>query len=140
MSRYTRLCVLAISALLALLALSLAGCETTDTLDGTSWKLTGWSVSAINPADFAITASFSNGRIGGNGGVNSYGGPYAIGADSSLTIGTITSTLMAGSDEANAAESAYFALLDQVRYAEISGDTLLLTDGNGNELLIYARQ
>ena len=140
MSRTTTLRALAISAMLALLAFALGGCGATDTLDGTSWKLTGWSVSAINPADFTITASFSDGQIGGNGGVNSYGGPYEIGADNALTIGTITSTLMAGSDEANAAESTYFALLGQVRFAEVSGDTLTLTDANGNELLIYTRQ
>ena len=140
MSRNTTLRALAMSAMLALLAFALGGCGATDTLDGTSWKLTGWSVSAINPADFTITLAFSDGQIGGNGGVNSYGGPYETSADNSLTIGTITSTLMAGSDEANAAESAYFALLDQVRYAEVSGDTLTLTDANRNELLIYARQ
>lgn len=128
------------STAVAMLAFALVGCGLTDALDGTAWKLTAWSVSAIDPNDFTITATFAEGQIGGTGGVNSYGAPYKTGLGGSLAIGTITSTLMAGSAEAMAAESAYFALLGEAAAYELKGDTLTLFDDSGTAILIFTRQ
>ena len=73
--------LLAAAALLALaLAAVAAGCGgsggSSPSLEGTAWKLTGWSISSQDPGDFTITAEFKDGRIGGKSAVNSYGGPY----------------------------------------------------------------
>ena len=66
-------------------------------LAGTSWRLTGWSVSSQDPNDFTITAEFKDGRIGGKSAVNQYGGPYTAGDDGSISFGDLVSTMMAGS-------------------------------------------
>jgi predicted secreted protein len=107
-------------------------------LDGTAWRLAGWSVSSLNPADFEITASFKEGRISGKAAVNSYSGPYTIGANGSLAVGMIMRTLMAGSGPAMQAEGLYFQLLAQARVYRLTGGGLTLLDANGNELLIFA--
>ena len=65
-------------------------------LAGTSWRLTGWSVSSQDPNDFTITAEFKDGRIGGKSAVNQYGGPYTAGDDGSISFGDLASTMMAG--------------------------------------------
>jgi len=123
-------------------AVALAGCGTLRdgaSLDGTSWRLTEWSISSVNPASVTITASFKDGEIGGSAPINSYGGPYeATESGSFLVGGPISSTLMAGPEEAMRAERAYFALLDQARKYSRKGGELTLSDANGNPLLIFA--
>ena len=81
-SGWLRPMMLAAAALvaLALAAAVTAGCgESAQTLEGTSWKRTGWSISSQDPNDFTITAEFKDGRIGGTSAVNQYGGPYTAG-------------------------------------------------------------
>ena len=74
---WPRAAILTAAALLAV-ALSAAnvvigcGSESSPSLEGTSWKLTGWSVSSQDPNDFTITAAFKDGRIGGTSAVNTY--------------------------------------------------------------------
>lgn len=127
---------------LALLTFSLlsAGCGAVGAgeLEGTEWVLEGWSVSSLDPAGFETTASFSDGQIGGRAAVNSYGGPYTARADGSFSVGEITQTLMAGSEDAMRAEETYFELLARAREYTLQEDTLALLDENGNELLLFA--
>ena len=111
-----------------------------DELAGSSWRLTGWSISAVELADTVITAVFADGNIGGNSGVNSYSGPYTVAAAGSLTIGEVAMTMMAGPEPAMQAESAYHELLRQVTGYRLADDTLTLLDSNGNELLIFTRE
>lgn len=106
-------------------------------LDGTNWKLTGWTLNSLNPADFTITAGFAAGKISGNSGVNSYSGPYAAGSDGSFSIGPLASTAMGGPEPAMRAESAYVTLLGQAASYKVSGSVLTLYDANGNESLIF---
>jgi heat shock protein HslJ len=120
-------------------AVSVVGCVDGGALDGTAWRLVASSVSATDLGAAGITASFDDGRIGGSGGVNSYGATYTLGRAGSISVGDIESTLMAGSDEANAAEAAYFALLPQAASYEIAGETLTLVDSGGGEILIFER-
>lgn len=129
---------LAALALVAAVLLTVA-CTSGGSLEGTSWKLTEWSVSSIDPARVTITAKFANGRIGGSGGVNSYSGPYTAGPGTAFKAGTLTSTLMAGPEPAMHAETAYFALLAQVASYRIHGDTLTMMDAGGNESLVLTR-
>jgi len=131
--------ILAACALFVAAGLALAGCATGRSLEGTSWRLVGWSVSSIDPAQVTITAQFSDGNIGGSGGVNSYGGPYTAGPGDTFRAGPITSTLIAGPEPAMSAESAYFALLDKAGSYEVEGETLTLFDTDGNESLIFEK-
>lgn len=108
-------------------------------LDGTSWRLSAWSVSSIDPSSFTITATFRDGQIGGTAAVNSYGGPYGAGDDGSLTLGPVSATEMAGPEPAMQAEATYFDLLQRVQAYRIDGDELTMLDGDGNELLIFAK-
>ena len=108
-------------------------------LAGTSWRLTGWSVSSQDPNDFTITAEFKDGRIGGRSAVNQYGGPYTAGDDGSFSVGDLVSTMMAGPEPDMKAERTYLGLLDAAKKFRVVGDKLTLSDAQGNESLIYAR-
>lgn len=118
----------------------LAGCAPAgDPLKGTSWKVSGWTVSSIDPASVTITAAFADGKVTGNGGVNSYGADYTLGANGAITIGEIVHTEMAGPDPQMRAENAYFPLLAGVKAFRIDGDTLHLLDAGGNDSIILTR-
>jgi putative lipoprotein len=107
-------------------------------LDGTQWRLTEWTLSSLDARDFEITAQFADGTISGRGGVNSYGGPYTVGARQSFKVGSIASTEMAGPEPAMRAEGAYLTLLGQARAYRLEAGRLTLLDAGGNESLIFA--
>ena len=115
-------------------------------LDGTSWRLTGWTLSSLAPDKFTITAAFADGKISGTSAVNSYGGTYSAGSSGSsaagssgaFSVGQLASTEMAGPAPAMRAERAYITLLRQARSYKLAGDALTLYDANGNESLIFA--
>jgi heat shock protein HslJ len=106
-------------------------------LEGTAWKLTGWSISSQDPNDFTITAQFAEGRIAGTSAVNQYGGPYTSGDDGSFSVGDLVSTMMAGPEADMKAEQSYLTLLAAAKKYQVDGETLTLMDANGNESLIY---
>ena len=124
-------------------ALSLAlltGCTSmaaTPSLDGSTWQLTGWSESGIDPSAFKITANFAEGRIAGKSGVNNYFGPYTAGPGERFTIGATGSTRMAGPPEAMQAEQSFFRLLEQVRTYRRTGGELTLADADSKALLMF---
>jgi heat shock protein HslJ len=123
---------------LVVVCTALAGCSLSDPLNGTRWKLTGWSISSMDPADVAITAAFKEGQMSGNSGVNSYGGPYSLGFNGAITLGPLAMTEMAGPEPAMRAETAYQTLLADVGFYEVSGDgALTLFDKNHNQALIF---
>jgi heat shock protein HslJ len=107
-------------------------------LDGTRWKLAEWTISSIDPAAVTITAQFADGRLSGNSGVNSYGGPYVVGPGDAFSVGPLAGTLMAGPEPAMRAESAYLTLLGQAASFRIANRKLTLYDKGGNESLIFA--
>ena len=106
-------------------------------LDGSAWRLTGWSVGSQDPNDFTITAEFKDGRFGGTAAVNQYGGPYTTGDDGSFSVGELVSTMMAGPEPDMRAEQTYLKLLAGARRFAVDGKTLTLLDANGSESLIY---
>ncbi|HNR14786.1 MAG TPA: META domain-containing protein [Thermodesulfobacteriota bacterium] len=108
-----------------------------DPLEGTKWKLTGWTISSIDPKDVNITLNFSGGKVSGSGGVNSYSGPCETKPDGSFIAGEISFTLIAGPEPAMRAEAAYFKLLGDARFFKIKGDMLTLYDGMGNEMMSF---
>jgi heat shock protein HslJ len=106
-------------------------------LEGTSWRLTGWSNTGQNPNDFTITAEFKDGRIGGTSAVNQYGGPYKAGDDGSFSVGDLVSTMMAGPEPAMRAEKTYVDLLSAMTSFTIDDGTLTLT--HGSDHLVFTR-
>jgi heat shock protein HslJ len=137
-------------ALLAVMLLALAvaaavvvGCGSSadgdgqPSLEGTSWELTGWSISSQDPNDFTITAEFNDGRMGGTSAVNQYGGPYTAGDDGSFSVGEFASTMMAGPEPDMRAEQNYLTLLAEAKNYAVDGKTLTLSDANGNQSLIF---
>ena len=130
-----------IAAVLLLVATlgAASGCSSAgvDSLIGTQWRLTGWSISSIDPASVTITAKFADGQISGNSGVNSYGGVYSVGPGGSITLGALAMTEMAGPEPAMRAESAYQQLLAQVGSYKVADGSLTLYDKDGNESLVF---
>jgi heat shock protein HslJ len=108
-------------------------------LDGTTWKLSGWTLDSLEPAAFTITAKFADGKISGRSAVNSYSGSYTVGSSNTFAVGQIASTQMAGPEPAMRAERAYLTLLQQARSYSLAGRTLTLYDAHGNESLIFDR-
>ncbi|MCY7353484.1 MAG: META domain-containing protein [Lysobacter sp.] len=106
-------------------------------LDGTAWKLVEWSVSSQHAAATGITAKFSNDRISGSSGVNSYDGPCKAAADGAFSVGPLQSTEMAGPEPAMRAEGAYMTLLGQASSYTMTGGKLTLYGKGGNESLIF---
>jgi heat shock protein HslJ len=125
---------------------ALLGCESDSdsqdqsSLAGTSWRLSSWSVSSINPLDYEITANFDADTIGGRAAVNTYGGDYTASPSGSLIITGLVSTLIAGAPPAMEAESKYFEALGNVRKYNLDADALLIMDGVGSVLLIFRPQ
>ncbi len=138
---------LVVTVLFGLCILALAGCgQAGGPLDGTSWRLVGWTLSSLHPLDFTITARFAEGRISGSAGVNSYGGPYKTGpgpltggsgAGDAFAAGPLAVTAMAGPEPAMRAEKAYLTLLGQARSFQVTGGRLTLYDQGGNESLLF---
>ena len=123
---------------LLLLPVALAGCRPAGSpLKGTHWRLVGWTLSSLDPADFTITAQFADGQVTGNAGVNAYGGPYTLGPGAVFSVGQLAATQMAGPEPAMRAESAYLTLLGQAASYRLAEGRLTLHDKGGNESLIF---
>ncbi len=90
------------------------------------------------PQGSSVDALFERGKVSGNSGVNTYSGSYKA-SGSSLTVGRIATTLMAGPQELMELERAYVADLEKARSYTAGGETLTLFDNDGNELLAYSR-
>jgi heat shock protein HslJ len=132
----------AIAMLLVSVLAAAAGCggpaEDDAALDGTQWRLTGWSLSSLDPNDFTITATFADSQVSGTSAVNSYSGPYTTGPGSAFSTGDLASTNMAGAEPAMRAETAYFKLLGEAASYRLDGSTLALHDADGQESLVFA--
>jgi heat shock protein HslJ len=109
-------------------------------LPGSRWRLQGWAASSLEPSRFTITAEFSKSQISGTSAVNSYGGTYAASEDGRFSVGDLQSTLMAGPEDAMRAESPYFDWLRQARRYLIDGGRLILSDEQGNHLLVFRKR
>jgi heat shock protein HslJ len=134
-----RWCSIVVFVLLVVALGVVAGCSSAaaDPLNGTQWRLTGWTVDSIDPTSVTITAKFAGGQISGNSGVNSYGGSYTVGSGGAISLGPLAMTEMAGPEPAMRAEAAYQTLLAQARSFRLSGTALVLLDAGGNESLIF---
>jgi heat shock protein HslJ len=124
-----------------LAALVLTGCGngTSSSSEPASFESIPWTLVSGLPAsaDGATPgATFAHGIIGGSAGCNHFTAPYTVDGDK-LEIGTIATTKMACPPPQAAVEHAYLAALGKVASWSIDGDELVLSDGDGNELLRY---
>jgi heat shock protein HslJ len=139
-ARFRLIGLLAVSAVTALTlgAVGASGCGgSQSSLAGTMWRLGGWSASSLDPAEFTITAEFTDTKIGGTSAVNQYGGPYTADANGSFSAGRLASTQMAGPEPAMRAETIYLKLLQEATKYVMADGTLTLSDANDNQLLIF---
>lgn len=141
-----------LSAVLALLMATgiVAGCTSAaepgqdpGSLEG-RWTLTELITDAgemAEPlADTTVSLSFEeNGVMGGNGGVNSFGGTYDAQASGSIKIEVNQTTLMAGTPAADAQEQRYLELLGEAARYVVTEESLELLGKDGGVLLALDR-
>ena len=135
-----RPCAMCVALILLGTVLGTAGCWSSGdahVLDGTAWRLTGWTMGSLDPSDFTITAKFADGKISGNSAVNAYGGPCTAGPGEAFSVGKLAVTAMGGIGPDMRAEQTYLTLLGGARSFKRSGGRLTLFDQHGNELLVF---
>ena len=112
-------------------------------LPGTEWQLTSYSDgnAVVSGKDIStISLKFDDtGSISGFGGVNSYFGSYYLDGNA-ISIGPLGSTKMAGPEPLMALEIVYFNLLDSVTGISLAGDSISMTDNNGNVILRFGQK
>lgn len=131
---------------LALLVVSASGCggggaqaDDSKALEGKVW--TAVQIAGATTLDTtkgtAATATFSAGRVGGSGSVNSWGGTYTTGPGNTIRISEIVTTEMAGPDNLMRQEAAYYAALPKAATYQVTADLLTLFDDKGAVLVKY---
>jgi heat shock protein HslJ len=122
-----------------------SGCGTSSgtggKLEGVRWVLRSYDSSGVTkqaPAGVLIDALFEGGKVGGFSGVNTFQGSYKL-SGSSLSIGKLASTLMAGPQELMDAEQAYLAALQQTRSYTADTGSLTMFDKGGKRILEYTK-
>ncbi len=99
-----------------------------------------WQVEDLDGRDVVdgsqVTVVFSDdGRLGGRGSCNSYGGQFTLTGES-LTLGQLRSTLMACAEPLMVQEQRLFELLESVQRFEIAEDgALMLHSHDGRSLM-----
>jgi putative lipoprotein len=125
---------------------ALAACSSRPTLDsGVDALLAGreWRLVSIEGqpalAGTTVTASFSTeGRVGGSGGCNSYGGSAAA-SDGRLLVGDIASTLMACErGEVMAQEGRFLGALRAARRYSVEANQLRLGPTETETTLVFS--
>ncbi len=104
-------------------------------LPGSKWVVTGYNngkQAVTGPAvDSTLTVAFgTDGKVGGNGGVNTFSGDFESGP-SSVKIGPLASTKMAGPPELMTQEAAYLTALQNATTWEIQSGKLTMRDASG---------
>jgi heat shock protein HslJ len=130
-----------VALILSVALLGTAGCATKSSdvhvLDGTAWRLTGWSRSSLDPNGFKITAQFADGKISGNSAVNVYSGPYRAGSGGAFSVGDLSISAMGATGPDGRAEQFYLTLLGEATSFKESSDMLRLFDQHGHESLVF---
>jgi heat shock protein HslJ len=135
--------------LLGTLTLVVSACAATggqaevsiEDLENTRWELVSYGDIGLEVPvveDSTVTLEIQpGGQIGGTGGCNSYGGEATL-EDGKLTIGEITSTLMACMDEAvMEQEQQFFMALNSASKVELNGNALTILYNDGKSALHF---
>jgi len=121
------------------LTLLLAACTAPGADMSGEWTLT--SINGQQPlAGSTVTAVFEDGRVGGQAGCNSYGGPYSV-SGQKLAISGLTQTLMACMEPAGLMEqeSAFLQALSQAAGYSLTGDMLEIQNAAGETILTFSK-
>lgn len=134
--------------------LLLAACSSTDSGDGAATSTpseasaqlagTSWVLESMGDQqaadDTSATLQFSeDGEVSGSGGCNNYSGEFTTDGET-LKVGELAVTLMACEGPVGDQESAFHNALAQARHFTVDEDTLMLSDEDGRELLVFAAQ
>jgi heat shock protein HslJ len=121
-----------------------APATTPATIEGTRWTLLSYLNSEgetvhILPGT-AITAEFTPDQIAGSAGCNNYFGSYQV-EGAGITFGPLGSTQMwcAEPDGTMAQEGDYLAALEAATAFQVAGDTLTLTNADGDPIATFAQ-
>ena len=106
-------------------------------LPGTKWELV--SLNGATPVEGTIVTLFfaTDNKAGGNAGCNTYNTTYKVDG-SSLTFDQAMSTMMACEPAIMDQEQAYLQALGNTRSYSGAADKLVLKDGSGKELAVFA--
>ena len=120
-----------------MIAFVAAGCGGGDgrQLEGTFWVLESGREVPLEPG-ITATASFAEGNVRGYTGCNQYTAPYTS-EGVSLDIGAVQSMGMVCQPPRDVIEQAYVAALADVTSWSTDGNTLVLSDAAGDEVLRY---
>ncbi|TXL78763.1 META domain-containing protein [Vineibacter terrae] len=109
----------------------------TPPLKGTEWVVEDIGGAGIIDRSRVTIRFGDDGRLGGRGGCNSYGAPYALTA-TGIKIGPGASTQMACAPALMQQEMTFLRLLEQVQRFEIRPDgALVLTAGDGRRIVAH---
>ena len=104
-------------------------------IENKPWQLT--SAAGLTIPDAVVpSAAFTGGTVFGTAGCNKYRASYTLDGDS-LDISAPAGTLIACPPPVDEWERAYLVALDQVASWELDGEDLVLSDGDGEELLRF---
>lgn len=137
-----KLSLAALLLLCVLLLIALPGCSgrnQAEQLESTTWILTAYAVDGSMkdalPAP-KVDATFADGKVSGNGGVNQYTGSYETDG-SKLSVGPLASTQMAGEPAVMEQEAAYLAALQAANAYKVNGDELTIKDVSADTILEF---
>ena len=126
----------------ALLLLALPSCmgrRAANQLESETWVLTAYAVDGAMktalPAPL-VDATFAEGKLSGNGGINQYSGTYEVDG-SKMRVGALVSTEMAGDPVVMAQEAAYLANLQDANAFNVDGDNLTIKDDFADIILEF---
>lgn len=125
---------------MALVVASLAACRADETVRAYGGADRVWTLKLLNGANFPARATLTfpkTGEIAGEGPCNRYFGAMKV-SYPWFEAGPIGSTRMACSEMA--AETAFLAALEAATLSEVAGDTLMLSNTDGLEMVFKASE
>ena len=105
-------------------------------LEGVTWTLKSFGQlsnlkTALPDNEVTLTFDKANNHVSGNGGVNGYGGDYAVKGDK-LTIANLIHTLIASTNQAlNEQENTFFNILGSAQSYKTNDGELTITGTSG---------
>ncbi len=131
-------CILVVLAITAIMFLAACAGLGGNALADTAWELESLAGDGLIPIT-KITIEFTADEVSGSAGCNTYGGTYEA-SRGSLTLVDLYATEMGCLEPTGILEqeSTYLNTLRSVANYQIDGGRLVLLDGAGTEILVYA--
>ncbi|MEN6346375.1 MAG: META domain-containing protein [Armatimonadia bacterium] len=107
-------------------------------VEGVDWYLSVCQGTPIIP-DSGVTLRLTDGRLGGNGGINQYFGSYKLDGNK-IATSDLGMTKMAGPGPLMIQESTYVHALSLAATFRVSATTLELADATGKVVAVFGKQ